>query len=159
MLYKADKFKFSPLSRNYGSGKLPMTAMIDIIFLLLIFFLLTAKFRPVEDYLPVSVPARRVEGSAVSEPLKFVISQSVDGCMLSVAGDSVVVSKAGRSELREMIEGVLKKQNRYLSDPVEVICSGEVSWQSFVIIYDVLYGAGLTDISFDLGGAPASVLK
>lgn len=134
-----------------GSNTFRMTAMIDVIFLLLIFFLLTAKFRPAEDFLPVNIPAERVASPLAVEALAIKVDQIDSGCSISISDQKINFSDTlDRSKFREMVESVLNSNNRYLSDPIEIVCGEDVSWQNLVIVYDTLYGAGLTDISFQI---------
>ena len=142
----------SRLGGGSGFQALNMTAMIDVIFLLLIFFLVAAKFRPVEDFLPVNVPSQRGGGPTLAvEPLEIFVEQAGNSCKV-VMGDKTVEIKdsSGRDRLRSVLESVLKSQGRFLSDPVEIVCGEDVLWQNVVNVYDTLYGAGLGDISFRL---------
>ncbi|MEM7623367.1 MAG: biopolymer transporter ExbD [Planctomycetota bacterium] len=53
---------------SFDAGSLPMTSMIDVVFLLLIFFMVTATFAEQEETLPSALSA---EGrSAQEEPLE-----------------------------------------------------------------------------------------
>ena len=54
--------------RSFG---LRMTAMIDVIFLLLTFFVLTAKFRPPEEFLGLSLSGNSTTATSfdIIEPL------------------------------------------------------------------------------------------
>jgi biopolymer transport protein ExbD len=142
----------SRLGGGSGFQTLNMTAMIDVIFLLLIFFLVAAKFRPVEDFLPVNVPSQRGGQSSIAvEPLEIFVEQADNACKVAMGNETVeITDSSGRDSLRSMLENVLKSQGRFLSDPVEIVCGEDVLWQNIVGVYDMLYGAGLGDISFRL---------
>jgi len=56
-----------------GPGAVPMTSMIDVVFLLLIFFLLTANFSQSEDRLNATIQSER-SGSSASELQPQVVS-------------------------------------------------------------------------------------
>jgi len=55
---------------------LRMAPMIDIIFLLLIFFLVAAKWRPAESFLPFKLPVGAAGNQAVVRPEPLVIEIS-----------------------------------------------------------------------------------
>lgn len=133
---------------------LKMAPMIDMIFLLLIFFLVCAKWMGQEKLIPFGF-ARAYAGQShlvKAEPLKIQIASAVDGC-------TVQIGKSGKIEIKNAtvendLAGFLDKlntcltaQRRYATDPVELVCDGRVKWDYFAKIYNVLYGAGVTDIA------------
>jgi biopolymer transport protein ExbD len=63
-----------------------MAPMIDMIFLLLIFFLVAAKWRPQEDFLPLQLPAAQARPSALGkpEPLILHIFATKTGCKVQI---------------------------------------------------------------------------
>ncbi len=71
--------------RRNGAG-LRMTAMIDVIFLLLTFFILTAKFRVPEQFLGVVLAAAHSseQSFGVVEPLVINISESNGDCVVGI---------------------------------------------------------------------------
>ena len=73
--------------RSFG---LRMTAMIDVIFLLLTFFVLTAKFRPPEEFLGLSLGASSTPATnfSIIEPLTLRITSKNDGCDVQIGQNS-----------------------------------------------------------------------
>ena len=140
------------LSQKTSSpGALRMTPMIDVIFLLLIFFLLTARFRPIEDFLPISIPTAQAAQFGKVEPLAVHITNTPKGCFVNFdASDKIRVSDNFRTELLNSFENILQQQKRHSSDPVEIVCDKTVKWQHLVRVYNCLYGAGAEDITFQL---------
>jgi biopolymer transport protein ExbD len=65
-----------------------MTPMIDVIFLLLTFFVLTAKFRTPEQFLPIHLATAdaAVEHFGPIEPLIISISGAEGGCLVEIGG-------------------------------------------------------------------------
>jgi biopolymer transport protein ExbD len=129
--------------------------MIDMIFLLLIFFLVAAKWRPREDFLPFQLPAARAgENRLVKpEPLILRISPMETGCQVRIADARTVPVDNNNAEqdltvLMAEIEKCLLAQKRFANDPVEIVCDPELRWEHLAKIYDMFYGAGLTDITF-----------
>jgi biopolymer transport protein ExbD len=64
-----------------------MTPLIDMMFLLLIFLLLAAKFRPQEDFLPFQLPAvpSLHQTMVKPEPLIIHISATHSGCLVQIS--------------------------------------------------------------------------
>jgi biopolymer transport protein ExbD len=136
---------------------LRMAPMIDMIFLLLIFFLVAAKFRPQEDFLPFQLPTAHAQNQTIGkpEPLTMHISTTPSGCQVQISQFHTVQIKnenieADLAVLMEKTRDCLLAQKRFATDPVEIICDADVKWQHLAKIYNLLYGAGLTDITFEM---------
>ena len=134
---------------------LRMAPMIDMIFLLLIFFLVAAKWRPPEDFLPFQLPAAQAQDISLAkpEPLEIYISATQSGCQVQIGQFPVVqiedqAIEADLVTLMEQLRKNLVAQKRFASDPIEIVCQPQVKWQHLAKIYNVFFGAGLTDITF-----------
>ena len=132
-----------------------MAPMIDMIFLLLIFFLVAAKFRPDENFLPFQLSTAQAQGyrPGKPEPLIIHIFATDTGCEVQIGRLRTVeienqTLEANLAVLMEEIEKCLLAQKRYATDPIEIVCAPEVKWEHLAKIYNVFYGAGLTDITF-----------
>jgi biopolymer transport protein ExbD len=142
--------------RRFKAG-LRMAPMIDMIFLLLIFFLVAAKWRPKEDFLPMQLATAgfSIQTAGKPEPLLIQISQGDTGCQVRI-GLSYAVDipaqnpQAGLALLIEKTRQCLHEQKRYATDPVEIICAPDVKWENLARIYNVFVGMGLTDITFQM---------
>jgi biopolymer transport protein ExbD len=139
-------------NRNLALRVIPM---IDILFLLLIFFILTSSFRPVESFLPFVLPkvGGAAEAAPVVEPLVINVHGAAGGCNIHIGqGAGVIVketdAEAGLVRFAGDLESVMTRQKRTPGDPVEMVCEDGVEWQYVVKVYDVLYGVGITDITF-----------
>ncbi|MBN2377726.1 MAG: biopolymer transporter ExbD [Sedimentisphaerales bacterium] len=102
--------------------QLLLVPMIDVVFLLLTFFLLTASFRPAEAFLPAELPggsAADVEVMELEPLLIFLESRPDGGCLVQIGNDvefEVVDSstkaltgqsaKAGRMRIEQLPEQV-----------------------------------------------------
>ena len=133
---------------------LRMAPMIDIIFLLLIFFLVAAKWRPEENFLPFHLPAAHAQDHRLMkpEPLIILIWPTETGCQVQIGQFQAVQIENGNIEvdlaaLMEEMDRCLLAQKRYATDPIEIVCESEVKWDHLAKIYNVFYGAGLTDIT------------
>jgi biopolymer transport protein ExbD len=134
-----------------------MTAMIDMVFLLLIFFLVTAKWRPPEHFLPLKLPSAEaiVQRIGAAEPLVIRISEIPHGCLIQLGMDETIQIKSGTIErdllfLLDRVNACLAAQKRYSSDPIEIICTPTVKWDHIAKVYNMFYGAGITDITFEM---------
>jgi len=134
---------------------LRMAPMIDMIFLLLIFFLVAAKWRPSEDFLPFQLPAAQGQYASLvkPEPLEIYIFATQSGCEVQIGQLQTIQIENEKIEtdlvvLMENMRECLLAQKRFANDPVEIICQPEVKWQHLTKIYNVFFGAGLTDITF-----------
>ncbi len=146
-------------ARVFGHRKrglsIRMVPMIDMIFLLLIFFLVAAKFRPQEDFLPLQLPAAagQEQRTGKPEPLVFNISPAQSGCTVQIGTFAAVAIREVSIEedlvvLTEKLRDCLDAQKRFVGDPVEIVCDPAVKWEFVARIYNMLYGAGLSDITF-----------
>ncbi len=140
---------------------LRMAPMIDIIFLLLIFFLVCAKWRTQEQFLPLQLStAGAAEIPPVrAEPLIIHITSYEQGCNVRIGQLTNIRIRQDQVEqdlltFVEQLQTSLTAQHRFTSDPVEIICEPDVKWDYFAKIYNVLYGVGLTDITFCLTESP-----
>ena len=90
-----------------------------------------------------------------AEPLIIYITTKDYGCDIQIGQLANVPIRQGRVEedlaaMLEELRDCLAAQHRFASDPVEIICAPAVKWDYFAKIYNVLYGAGLSDITFCL---------
>ena len=136
---------------------LRMAPMIDMIFLLLIFFLVAAKWRPEEDFLPFRLPAVQAQEHRIGkpEPLMIYISATRTGCEVQIGRLHTVqieneTIEADLAVLMEKIKKSLLAQKRFATDPIEIVCGAEVKWEHLAKIYNVFSGAGLTDITLPM---------
>jgi biopolymer transport protein ExbD len=134
-----------------------MAPMIDVIFLLLIFFLVAGKWRPEEDFLPFQLPTAQAYEASVGkpEPLMVYIEHRETGCRVRISRTAAVEMRSerieeGLADLMKEIKVCLLAQKRVASDPVEIICDGKVKWDYVAKIYNTFYGIGLTDITFQM---------
>jgi biopolymer transport protein ExbD len=144
-------------SRGGGLG-LRMTAMIDVIFLLLIFFVLTAQFSREEQFLPIRLPgpasaAQRLDVPA--EPLRISIAMQGDLCRIDLGrGRQVALTAkelpAGLAAFTQTVTTALEQEKRLAADPVEIACGDSVPWDILVKVYNGLYAMGIEDITFTL---------
>ncbi|MBN1787630.1 MAG: biopolymer transporter ExbD [Sedimentisphaerales bacterium] len=141
--------------KSFANLCLRLTPLIDVIFLLLIFFFISAQFRPAESVLPLGLPAAHAESAAtIIEPLTINILSTPAGCRIQIGDISTDITADNAEEnLADFVEtfaSILKRQKRVLSDPVILVFDDEVQWDYTAKIYNLLYGLGVNDLTFRL---------
>jgi len=145
------------LKDNRSRFTLRMAPMIDMIFLLLIFFLVAAKWRPQEDFLPFQLPVAQAQTSRIAkpEPLEIYVLAAETGCQVQIGNLDIIrienpTIEANLTELMGKIKQCMLEQKRFTDDPVEIICQPQVKWEYLAKIYNMFFGAGLTDITIQM---------
>ena len=135
--------------------------MIDMIFLLLLFFLVAAKWRPAEDSLPFKLPAASAAQTRIGkpQPLSIYISEAQNGCSVRIANLYTVrlenkTLEADLAALMQKMADCINTQKRFTSDSIEITCGTGVKWDYVAKIYNLFFGAGLTDITFMMTERP-----
>jgi biopolymer transport protein ExbD len=148
-------FNFRRLIGRRRYRTLAVAPMIDMIFLLLIFFLVAGKYRPQEDFLPFKLPVASAGDQNLVKPesLAVEINPTETGCCVRIAQIDMVMidddsSETGLALLMEKMRERMLAQKRFATDPIEIICDPNVKWQHTAAIYNVFFGAGMTDITF-----------
>ena len=139
--------------RKRRGMKLQMTSMIDIVFNLLIFFLVATEFNP-EGLLPSDLPREGV--GTVNEdipklPIKIRISSIGEGqndAHLAIEG--VASEPSGFEQLFSVLHAMQSGQGGlYEQDtPVVLMGSSDTYWEHMVLAYNAAVKARYTDISF-----------
>lgn len=122
--------------------KLHMAAMIDIVFLLLIFFMCTTTFaRPDED-LPTQLPARTSAASAMDDFDPVMVKLELDSGHVRILCDGRVCEGIG--QLREQLAA-----RRVIANvPVIIQGDGQVPFGDMVHVLDMCYRLGLTRVAY-----------
>ncbi len=128
-----------------------MTPMIDVIFLLLTFFVLTARFEKPEQSLPLAFGTAAAASTQPSVPLELSITPAEGGCAVVVNGTQRIViaaaaPAAGLAALAEDVRSQLAAAHSQV--PVKLHCDDAASWDIVSKVYDVLYGMGARNITF-----------
>jgi len=143
-----------------GKMTLNLTAMIDVVFQLLIYFVVTASFAIDEGMLTTQLPTGSGTGDSADPPKKplniIVRSEGTAGYRVSVQGfpDAPVNFK----QLSEMLKGLMRDPERNLTgpypsdNPVIIRPDGLVRWTHVVNAYNAALRAGYKQISFAKAG-------
>ncbi len=134
---------------------LRMAPLIDVVFLLLVFFLLTANFRSQEGFLPAELPGQATMpiDEVELEPLEILIDTAADGtCRIYIGRTREVTippdEKAGFAAFSIAVLDAIEAQGRHLDDPVKLSPTPTVKWDHLIKAYDALWEAGAKRIVF-----------
>jgi biopolymer transport protein ExbD len=140
---------------------LPITPLIDVVFQLLVYFLVTASFLGDERLLRAEAPpadtARTPDDDPFSleaEPLDITIARAEDGVAISLSGGLPAPSDAdalGRL-LADLLFSAAQPTGSFAADhPIRIRPAGDVAWEPVVEVYRAVVGAGYRAVAF--GGA------
>jgi biopolymer transport protein ExbD len=129
--------KFS--SRQPEPANMQLAPMIDIVFLLLIFFIVTWQFTKSETELSVSVPTAQEGADPERQRGEIVINILANG-MIKIEGTSV--------DLPQLLKKLASIAAQYENQPVRIRGDGGVAYQRIVEVIDTCQKAGIWNISF-----------
>ncbi len=126
-----------------------MTPMIDVIFLLLIFFVATSSFQPPEEVLPtnMSLPGSTSETVQI-DPQEEDLDEIVVKVMWRQGGPLWEVNQREYQQL-DQVGGVLNAVAGFQADlPVILDVEGVVPMENVIDVYDLCRQIGLQRIQF-----------
>lgn len=126
-------------SRQPEPATMQLAPMIDIVFLLLIFFIVTWQFTRSETELSVSVPTAQ-EGA---EP-----QRQVGEIVINILADGTVRIEGGTVDLEQLLVKLAKIAGEFKNQPVRIRGDGGVAYQRIVEVIDTCQKAGIWNISF-----------
>ncbi|MEM1083173.1 MAG: biopolymer transporter ExbD [Verrucomicrobiota bacterium] len=126
-------------NREPQPAAMQMAPMIDIVFLLLIFFIVTWQFSRDEMDLKIAVPTSE-EGADPKRVLGEIVLNVYDDGTFSVWGE-----KKSPEQLRETLSAIASQHE---NQPVRVRIDGKTPSQRIVNAIDLCQRAGIWNISF-----------
>ena len=141
--------------RGGGVAPLRLTSMLDVCFLLLIFFVLTATFAVGEGVLPADLlfgPADPQEVTLPDSPVQITMHSLGQG-EVSFQVEGLPETLASVNELEEHLKGLLHSDQNpdglfTATDPVILHPDSTVAWRHVVGAYNAAVGARYTNIHF-----------
>ena len=131
--------KFSGRDRRRAKAPaLALTSMLDVIFLLLCFFVTASVFSQWESEISISLPA----ASSSETP-----SRLPGEVILNVARDGSVTVNARKLTLNDLGERLRKVADFYPGQPVVIRADRETSYDSLVKVIDTCRNAGVWNFS------------
>jgi len=139
-----------PLTRRM---QLQMVPMIDVVFLLLIFFLLSANFRSKEGFLPAELPRQITHSRQMEmEPLLVrVLSQPDGSCRIQIGPEAALTIEPEIETFEAVsrqLQKVLDNQGRHLDDPIKIVPAISTKWDHVVKTYDAIWQINAHNIIF-----------
>ncbi|MDR0704353.1 MAG: biopolymer transporter ExbD [Planctomycetaceae bacterium] len=134
-------------NRKPKTPELKMTPMIDVIFLLLVFFVCTANFMPLEGILPTNMS---LSGNSVVEiVLPKPETLDVARILLTFDGSPHWQVEGNQCHSLREVREILQKLREIRRDIPVIIDSNEnVPMEHVIDVYDVCRIAGLSQIQF-----------
>lgn len=126
-------------SRQPEAASMQLAPMIDIVFLLLIFFIVTWQFTRSETELSVSVPTAQ-EGAEPERQQGEII--------INILGDGSIKVEGIMVDLPQLLEKLSSIARQYENQPVRIRGDGGVQYQRIVEVIDTCQKAGIWNISF-----------
>lgn len=131
---------------GFSKPELKLTSMIDVVFLLLVFFVVTAHFTIDEGTLLATMPGDTGRQLPPPIPTSVELSSSDDGVTYSLRVDGVRVE--GASELSTYMANRLKTGQMVSDDLVQIKSQGHVRWQHVLNVYNACVSAELEQVAF-----------
>jgi biopolymer transport protein ExbD len=126
-------------TREPESADFPLAPMIDVVFLLLIFFIATMQYAQKERELNVSVPVAEEGADARQTVGEIIVNVRDDG--------SVVVDSADMTQ-DELYDKLSRIAAVHRNQAIRIRGAGKVEYQKIVEVIDICQKAGIPNISF-----------
>ncbi len=150
---------FRPQRRRYTQPSVLMTLsrfapMIDMSFLLLVFFMTTTRFAAPEGMLSSQMPAYGAGGSgpAVALPLTPLVlrvaAADADASGLSLSIDRFDTAPRDLKGLPEFLTAILKEPGFDADTPMIIVADDAVRWDHVVNAWNAALRAGWKNIAF-----------
>ena len=129
-----------------------LTPMIDVTFLLLIFFLVSTTFKRLEGLLPAELPQTRGVLDVTPLPISPIIVRlgAVEGLpdQVSIVIQHFADQPADFDALFAMLTGILERPGFDADTPVVIQANGDVAWDHVVNAWNAAVRAGYRSIVF-----------
>lgn len=131
--------KFRDVLADQQSTELELAPMIDVVFQLLIFFIVTWQFARFERDMDISVPAAEQAANKDRQAGEIIINVRKDG---SIILNGLVVTE-------EELLGKLKLISDAYPDQAAILRgSSEANFQAIINVLDVIKEAGIWNVAF-----------
>jgi biopolymer transport protein ExbD len=124
-----------------------LAPMIDIVFLLLIFFLVTYQITEQEKEMQVAVPTSE-EGANKARVANEIVINLTKGGVISVSGETYTKEELSTKLEKIVIAAETSGQGSADQQPVRIRCDATGTNQNLFEILDVIQKAGIWNISF-----------
>lgn len=116
-----------------------ITPLIDVVFLLLIFFMVTTTFTR-ETQLQINLPdSQSIQPAEDIKPLEILINQSGEYAL----NDKVLI----KQDVDSLKRALKEVSGELTSTPVVITADANATHQSFIIVLDAVAQLGFTEVS------------
>lgn len=144
-------------NRRRGSGvELQIAPMIDVIFLLLMYFMIATDFSPAEEVFRLDLPEQRVGADdplqLLDEPLRVrVVAAGAGGEQVRVTVEGPWDVPGSADGLREFLTvSLIPRGSLFMSDhPIVIVPSARVEWGHVVAVFNAAVAAGCTNVTLE----------
>ncbi len=147
------------LRNGRGRARLPLviTPMIDVVFLLLIYFFLTVEFGADERTLPTDAPASESAAAAASpftleeEPLVIRVERVDERTVISLSNG--LRAPASHADLEQILrDSMLDARHPYgvlsVDHPIRIAPARNAPWEEVVGVFNAVLRAGYRSVAF-----------
>ncbi len=127
---------FATPTNAWPGPVLPLAAMVDILFLLLIFFMTTSVFRESDQQIDVSLPPSQ-SGSVARSPTQIIITITEE--------DRIYIAGSEHS-LDELFRALTRLSQQAIDDPVVIRADGSCRWSTGIRIMDMANTLGFNRV-------------
>lgn len=131
--------KFRDINSEWQAADLELAPMVDVVFQLLIFFIVTWQFARFERDMDISVPAAEQAANKDRQAGEIIINVRKDG---TVVLNGLVTSE---SDLLAKLKAI---SETYPDQAVILRGSAEADFQSIIDVLDVIKEAGVWNVAF-----------
>lgn len=139
--------------RKKGVGgeqmQLQMTSMIDVVFLLLIYFIVTANFTIDEGTLVATMPGNSSENRPEDDldpPVNIDLTSADDGVTYAIVVNGQRIDDA--TALSAYMQNRVQTAQMAIDDIVQIKPQGVVRWQHVVNVFNACVSAELENVGF-----------
>ncbi|MGI9470111.1 MAG: ExbD/TolR family protein [Rubripirellula sp.] len=136
------------IRRSSVASTLSLTPLIDVVFLLLIFFLVTSEFEEEERRLDIVLPTATSAVPMTSKPREVVVDIDADG-LIYLSGQQTELD-----ELHRLLR--IAVSNNPTNQTVVIRADHSTSFQPVVSVMDVCNQTGVSDYSVTTKEGPES---
>lgn len=136
------------VKRSSVAGTLSLTPLIDVVFLLLIFFLVTSEFEEEERRLDIVLPEATSAAPMTSKPREIIVDVDAKG-IIYLRGQEI-----GLAALEQLMRESVS--NNPTSQTAIIRADKGTSFQPVVSVMDICNRAGISDYSVTTQDPPDS---
>lgn len=134
---------FTAESRERTRPVLPLAAMVDVLFLLLIFFMTVSTFREQELHIPVNLAAAETAEPGTATGVSIVIT---------ITDDDRIYLGQRELALNELERELVRLAEQLPGDALAIRGDDGVDWGLGMRVVDLARKAGFTDLDLNVAG-------